>query len=97
MPYARYRQLVPGQKGFEHLKAWIDSYVGLAFDWEVQLLLLADEVPELRCGSGVRLGYSTWMRGGTYAEDADDLILGARRAPAGTAEAQSRGGARQTP
>ncbi|MBF0235357.1 MAG: type VI secretion system baseplate subunit TssG [Desulfamplus sp.] len=70
-----YNRLVPGNTGFDLLKAWIKSYVGLLFDWEVQLVLLADEVPELKPNKTIQLGYTSWLRNKKHKDDAGDLLL----------------------
>ena len=82
MGYDRYRKLTPGSRGFAHLAEWLRGYVGLNLDWEVRLVLKAEEVPPLKAGSGVRLGYTTWMRREPRGKDADDLVLGSRHSPA---------------
>jgi type VI secretion system protein ImpH len=51
------------------------NYCGQHFFWDVQLVLRADEVPEIHLGQAGRLGWTTWLKTKTFACDADDLIL----------------------
>ncbi len=75
MSLSLYNRLVPGNLGFERMKAWVKSYVGMTFDWEIQMVLAADEVPPPVLGKSNRLGLSSWLRTKEYEEDADDLVL----------------------
>ncbi len=79
MPLRTYRKIVPGTKGFTHLKAWIDSYVGMSFDWDVQLILKKEEIPPFTADNQIRLGYTSWFRKRKHQKDADDLTLSGNR------------------
>lgn len=75
MTLASYEGLLPGSDGLGQLVAWVRTYVGLALEWDLQLVLRADEVPATRLGSSGRLGWTTWLNSESPSEDADDLIL----------------------
>ena len=75
MKLSVYSRVLPGNTGFDLLKAWIKSYVGLLFDWEIQLILLAEEVPKLKADNSIQLGYTSWLRTKKYRVNAGDLFL----------------------
>jgi len=67
--------LLPGDQGFARLQAWIRTYHGQELDWEVQLVLRADEIPATQLGSVSRLGYTSWLKTRPMACDAYDLVV----------------------
>jgi type VI secretion system protein ImpH len=70
-----YERFLPGGGSFERLKCWVLNYCGEQFFWDVQMVLMASEVPDIRLGKAGRLGWTTWMKTGPLPKDADDLIL----------------------
>ena len=70
-----YKRLLPGSGSLERLEAVVRNYVGDALDWDVNLVLRADEVPASTLGEDYaarthQLGWREKERG-----DADDLFL----------------------
>jgi type VI secretion system protein ImpH len=56
------------------LCALLRTFTRDELEWDVQLVLRADEVPRAHLGSGSRLGQSAWM--GHYdGPDADDAVF----------------------
>ena len=97
---AEYRRLLPGNGSLERLEAIVRNHVGDSLDWDVNLVLRADEVPRSALGGTTALGHTSWI--GTRradSRDADDLrlapphILGRHRtdapAPAPAKETQT--------
>lgn len=56
------------------------GYVGDVLDWDVNLVLRADEVPAARLGGDTRLGQTSWLGARSARGDADDLYLSPMRA-----------------
>ena len=54
-------------------------YIEPTLDFDIQLILAADEVPDCQLtetgGFGARLGWNTWMRTDTLPHDADDAVF----------------------
>ncbi|MBI2379781.1 MAG: type VI secretion system baseplate subunit TssG [Gammaproteobacteria bacterium] len=80
---ADYLHMLPRGEALPHLGAWVREYLGDELDWDLNLVLKAEEVPPLRLGgarSGEagRLGWSSWL--GNRREDAADLCLDAHYA-----------------
>lgn len=76
---ADYTRLLPGGAAMDRLRAVVRSHAGDALDWDVNLILKADEVPRAVLGQNLRLGHIGWIgtrkgpdQGGS---DAGDLFL----------------------
>jgi type VI secretion system protein ImpH len=75
------RSPTPGRKAFFLLVHLVRLYVGPALDFDVQLVLKADEVPPCRldaeaAGPGPRLGWNTWLAGPFTADVGDAVFEG---------------------
>ena len=57
-----------------------DRYLGIEYQWEIRLLLRADEVPAASLRGRGRLGYSAWLGLQPKAEPRGDLVFGGERA-----------------
>jgi type VI secretion system protein ImpH len=74
---AQYESFLPGGRPLSQLVDWVRMYVGFELDWDVRLRLRSAEVPPPRLGSGVRLGWTTWLGTRRTDADADDLCIDA--------------------
>ncbi len=76
------RSAVPARKAFFLLVHLVRLYVGPELDFDVQLVLRAEEVPECRMVSeeisGPRLGWNTWVRSQAMTRDAEDAVFEGR-------------------
>jgi type VI secretion system protein ImpH len=72
---------VPQRKGIFLLSQLARLYVGMELDFEVQLVLHGDDVPELHLRDvaegdlGARLGWNTWMPGGRMPHAVDEAVF----------------------
>jgi type VI secretion system protein ImpH len=57
------------------LRSIVRNYAGDALDWDVNLVLRADEVPKAKLGETMRLGQTSWIGEKTTKQDADELYL----------------------
>jgi type VI secretion system protein ImpH len=73
--FAQYERLLPGGDSLQRLVDLVRNYVGDQLDWDLQMVLEADEVPALELGKVGRLGWSTWLSTEPFTRDADDLYL----------------------
>jgi type VI secretion system protein ImpH len=81
----RFQELLPevssrtGRNAFFLLTHLIRFYVGPEIDFDVQLVLRADEVPGTRLpysdDDGPALGWNTWLRTEPFPSDADDAVF----------------------
>lgn len=74
-----YQSFLPGGEGLDQLLAWVRTWVGREFGWDLQLVLQKKEVPASRLGSEARLGWTSWLGSRFGASDAADLIVDAER------------------
>ncbi len=70
-----YERFLPTGASFPRLVDWVRNYCGFEFTWDAQLVLRREDVPQTRLGSEGRLGWTTWLKTGPLAADADTLVL----------------------
>lgn len=79
LPLARYREFLPGMPAHNALRALARFYVGGQIDFDVQLVLARDQVPEYELGAEgaaeLPLGLCSWAKTGDFEYDPDDAIL----------------------
>jgi type VI secretion system protein ImpH len=84
LPRERYESFLPGGSAWEALGDLVRFAAGPEFDFEVQLVLRAEDAPEPRLADGdgqgaMRLGWTSWVRTGPLARDPGDVVLGSER------------------
>jgi type VI secretion system protein ImpH len=67
--------MLPGGKSLLHLKSVVRNYLGDELEWELQLILREDEIPEPRLGGTTQLGWTSWLNQGSLGRDGNDLHL----------------------
>lgn len=70
-----YKRILPGSKGYQMLKDWVDLYTGQVMLWDLQLILKASEAKPTVLGKSGQLGWNAWMMTKPLKEDSKDLIL----------------------
>jgi type VI secretion system protein ImpH len=85
LDYARFKEFlpdraaVPARKAFFLLCHLVRLYVGPELDFDVQLVLKAEDVPACKlaagAANGARLGWNTWIHSQPMADDADDAVF----------------------
>lgn len=78
-------EFLPISAGFEQLRDWIRLYLGRQTDpnddegveaaWDLQIVLEGKEVPKFSLGSGVMLGWTTWLYSAQPESDVQDLVI----------------------
>ncbi len=69
---AELERFLPGGVTLEKLCATVRNYCGDELDWEIRMLLLADETPIVKLGESGQLGWTSWLgrpAGGTVTQD----------------------------
>lgn len=72
---AQYEDFLPGGRALERLVAWLRTYLGWEFKWDVRLALKRAGVPRAQPGTYGRLGWTTWLGERRQPGDAMDLTL----------------------
>ena len=79
LDYAQFRRFLPSGNALEPLAQMARAYVGPQLDFDVQLVLVAGEVPWCRLGGDgadpSRLGWNTWVRARPFDHDVDDAVF----------------------
>lgn len=70
-----YHRLLPGGESLKRLAAIIRNYAGDTLEWELNLVLEEDEVPDTRLGQFGSLGHTTWIGARPPAPAADLNLL----------------------
>jgi type VI secretion system protein ImpH len=77
--YASFRRFSPLGDQLVPLCQLIRAYAGCEFDFDIQPVLRAEEVPETQLAGDGRapscLGWNTWLHSGSYPRDADDAVF----------------------
>jgi type VI secretion system protein ImpH len=75
----QYEQFLPTGGAYRPLRVLTRLYSGDQFDFEIQLVLVRDDVPGVSLGLGddasPPLGWCTWLRTAPLSRDPDDTIL----------------------
>jgi type VI secretion system protein ImpH len=53
----------------------VKNYIGDEQDWELNMILQEQEVPQLSLDGKSRLGWTTWLAQQPLGRDGDDLFL----------------------
>ena len=79
LTFAHFRELLPGGASLRPLAQMARLFVDAEFDFDVQLVLKADEVPNCQLsslpGAGACLGRYAWLRRSGPGEDVDDAVF----------------------
>ncbi|WP_175685706.1 type VI secretion system baseplate subunit TssG [Burkholderia anthina] len=70
-----YRRFLPGGTHARQLAQWVREYVGIEFDWDVQLELAADAVPAIALGARQGIGRTAWLGQRLEPGPARDLVV----------------------
>jgi type VI secretion system protein ImpH len=79
----QFEDFLPLNPGFKHLTEIVRFYTGDEFDFKINLLLKAPEVPASRLSSrrGPRLGWTSWLRTHFFRHDDDQVTISADYQP----------------
>ncbi len=88
LDYHQFLEFLPDQSPFQERKSLyllihlVKLYVGIALDFDAQLVLKKSEVPECQLEAetafGARLGWNTWLRTDELDHDPDDAVFEGR-------------------
>jgi type VI secretion system protein ImpH len=78
LSWERFNQFLPGGKALDELSALTRHFVNQTLEFEVQLILRAEEVPWCWVSEDAgspRLGLSSWLKTEEFRNDAGDLVM----------------------
>ncbi len=70
-----YEKMLPQGENLARLRSMVRNYVGFEFNWDINLVLHAEEVPSVQLGRYGRLGWTSWLQAGKRQAAANDLFL----------------------
>ena len=73
--FEKFKRLLPRQDSLAKLRDLVRSYLGDEFKWDLNLLLVARDVPGLRLGISGELGWTSWLGERQVEVDADDVVV----------------------
>ena len=68
-------RFMPGGDDLVRLGQLVRTYAGPEFDFDVQLILRRQDVPQSQLGGDSRLGWNSWMISDAPQHDADDAVF----------------------
>lgn len=71
------RRLLPGGDSLKRVQDWVRQYVGLAMDWDVNLIVKKEQLPGLRLGAAP-LGWTSWLSSKAPLQDDRQLLINPR-------------------
>lgn len=71
-----YDNLLPTGNKLESLRSLVKNYMGIEYNWEINLILKKEQVPTAQLGKFARLGWTSWSKATKRDNDANDLTLG---------------------
>jgi type VI secretion system protein ImpH len=75
MPLARYREFLPRGNASSEVEALIDFFANREYDFELQLALNREQLPESQLGTELPLGWCSWLKTEEFAHHPDDALL----------------------
>jgi type VI secretion system protein ImpH len=82
LTFREFNRFLPVSKTFRLLVQFARYTVGQEFDFDVQLILKAEEVPKSQLGvtgeRAPRLGWTTWLKTKDFTHDAEDAVFTGR-------------------
>ena len=78
MPLARYWEFLPGNAAATQLAAWLRYYAHGEFDFLIRLVLMREEVPEIKLTAQpeemARLGFASWLKLKPFQRDPEEAM-----------------------
>lgn len=72
---AQYAHFLPDAPGAREVRDWVRHYLGIEMQWDLSLILAADEVRSVTLGGTARLGYTSWLGQTAQPQDREDFMF----------------------
>jgi type VI secretion system protein ImpH len=70
-----YKNLLPGTPAMGRLRAIVRNYIGDQLDWDVNIVLQGQDVPQAQLGGTTQLGLTSWVGAEPHAPEVADLYV----------------------
>ena len=71
----QFERMLPDGDRLKRLIAIVRNYLGLEFDWDLNLVLQREQVPATQLGGPGRLGWTSWLQHEQRSKPGDELTL----------------------
>ena len=71
----QYAHFLPDAPGAREVRDWVRHYLGIEMQWDLTLILAADEVQGVKLSGNSRLGYTSWLGQRPQPQDRDDFVF----------------------
>lgn len=72
---AQYAHFLPDGKGSSEVRDWVRHYLGIEMQWDLSLILAAEDVNGVTLGGNARLGYTSWLGQPDQPVDREDFVF----------------------
>jgi len=72
---SQYETFLPGGSALSRVAAIVRNLVGLEFEWDLNLVLTAEQVPAMQLSNRLRLGWTTWLGTPSQCQSVNHLVL----------------------
>lgn len=72
---AQYAHFLPDGKGACEVRDWVRHYLGIEMQWDLSLILAAEDVNGVTLGGNARLGYTSWLGQPDQPVDREDFVF----------------------
>jgi type VI secretion system protein ImpH len=73
--FSDFEAMLPGSTGLRRLRDLLRNFIGHQFEWDLNLILRAPDVPRLALGMSGALGWTTWLGDRQTNAEARDVII----------------------
>ncbi|MEG3128751.1 type VI secretion system baseplate subunit TssG [Pantoea cypripedii] len=71
----QYAHFLPDGKGACEVRDWVRHYLGIEMQWDLSLILAAEDVNGVTLGGNARLGYTSWLGQPDQPIDREDFVF----------------------
>ena len=75
LPLEEYKQFLPGTPALGRLRSIVRNYIGDELDWDVNLVLRGQDVPQAQLGASTQLGLTSWVGSEDHDPEVADLFI----------------------
>ena len=70
-----YKRFLPGSPALARLRAIVRNYIGDQLEWDVNLVLRGQDVPQAQLGADTQLGLTSWVGSEDHPAEVADLFM----------------------
>jgi type VI secretion system protein ImpH len=75
LSFSDFKAMLPGSTGLRRVRDLLRNFIGYQFEWDLNLILRAPDVPRTELGKSGALGWTTWLGDRQTNTEATDVII----------------------